>query len=30
LAGWSWGLGPGERVFLVGTRAEAPVKIHTN
>jgi len=30
LAGWSWGLGPGERVFLAGTRTEAPVKIHTN
>jgi O-antigen/teichoic acid export membrane protein len=30
LAGWFWGLGPSERVFLAGTRTEAPVKVHTN
>jgi O-antigen/teichoic acid export membrane protein len=30
VAGWFWALGPGERVFLVGTRTEAQVKVHTN
>jgi O-antigen/teichoic acid export membrane protein len=28
LAGWFWGLGPSERVFLVGTRAQGPIKVH--
>lgn len=28
-AGWFWGLTPGERNFIVGTRAEAPVQIRT-
>jgi O-antigen/teichoic acid export membrane protein len=30
LAGWFWGLEPSERIFLVGTRTEAPIKVHTN
>jgi O-antigen/teichoic acid export membrane protein len=30
LAGWFWGLGPGERVFLAGNRTEPPVKVYTN
>jgi O-antigen/teichoic acid export membrane protein len=30
LAGWFRGLDPSERIFLVGTRTEAPIKVHTN